>query len=493
MVRDDGSRFMGRFHAVPVFDSDGKARKFIEVVEDITERQSLKERLRKNQDELNYLAHHDQLTGLPNRTLLYDRLSHAIVRAKRSKEGVAVLLFDIDRFSKINQSLGFSVGNQVLKEVSIRLKNHLRKADSLCRISGTDFAMVLETPGTPQRAAKVARNVLGALNKKAVIAGGHEIHVTVSVGISQFPNDGEESEDLLRAAEKARRQARERGGDAYQFFELETEKDSKELLLLENQLRTALVTDQVIPYFQPQVDVTTGEVIGLEALARWEHPERGFMSPGEFIPLAEESGLIVALGNTIMEKACLQGKRWQDEGLLRFRISVNVSAIQIAKGHLVQTVKDILRKTGLPSVFLEVEITESALMNEPERALKALTKLRDLGVSIALDDFGTGYSALSYLKVFPFDRLKIDQGFIRNIPYSDQDTTIVEAILAMSKKLGVEVIAEGVETAEHLRRLLELGCSRVQGYYYSRPLDADTMTEGLEKWLGSDGLCPLEG
>jgi diguanylate cyclase (GGDEF)-like protein/PAS domain S-box-containing protein len=491
-VREDGSRFLVNIHAVPVFGSDGTARKFIEVVEDLTQKRALESELRQNHDQLNYLAHHDQLTELPNRTLLYDRLKHAIDRAQRLDEGLAGVVFALDRFKKINQTLGFEVGKRVLAEAAERLKAQLRTADNLCRMGDTEFALVLEKANSLQRSSKVAKKILSALNAKNFSVDGHELHITASVGISHFPDDGKDVETLLRAAEASRTSAREKGGDGYQYFRPELEKGSRALLALEGQLHNALEKEQLIAYYQPQVDPASGRIIGFEALARWEHPEKGLVSPAEFIPVAEETGLIVPLGRRMLEVACRQAMQWHEAGLFRFRVAVNISALQIAKGHLVQTVKNILNKTGLSAERLEVEITETALINEPAMALKTLTALKNMGVSVALDDFGTGYSALGYLKNYPIDRIKIAQDFIRNVPFSAHDAIIVESVIALGKKLGISVIAEGVETADHLRCLIDLGCTEIQGYYFSRPLDAKTATEQLQAWHGPDGVCPLK-
>jgi EAL domain-containing protein (putative c-di-GMP-specific phosphodiesterase class I) len=320
---------------------------------------------------------------------------------------------------------------------------------------------------------------------------GNELHLSASVGISHFPEDGHEVETLLRAARVARSRVREQGGDGYQFYRPEMENNSKKLLLLENLLYKALQEDQLLVYYQPQVNPASGQIIGMEALVRWKHPERGLVSPAEFIPLAEESGLIIALGRSVLLKACRQAKKWLDAGLLPFRVAVNVSPRQLVKGDLLKTIRDCLSQADLSPAFLEVEITESALMQNPQHALSILQALKGLGVRVALDDFGTGYSSLVYLKNFPIDRLKIAQDFIRNVPAVSKDAAIVQSIFALGRELGIAVIAEGVENKEQLEFLLGLGCTEVQGYYFAKPLDAKTVTGYLKKWFGPNPTCPL--
>jgi diguanylate cyclase (GGDEF)-like protein/PAS domain S-box-containing protein len=491
LMRNDGSRFLANLRAMPVFDADGQVRKFIQVVEDVTGKRAIESELKLSQDRINYLAHHDPLTDLPNRTLLYDRLKQAVDRAQRHQEGLAVIIFNLDPFKKINEGFGFDVSNQVLREVGKRLKARVRKIDSLCFMGGDNFAMVLEKAGTLQRSAIVAGKILTALKARPFSVAGHELHITASIGISHYPDDGEEVEALFRAAESARLQARKHGGDGYQYYQPAMERKSKDLLELQGQLHRALEQDQLTAFYQAQVNPATGRVIGLEALARWRHPEKGLVSPADFIPLAEETGLIVPLGRRILEVACSQAQQWQAAGLLNFRVAINVSPLQIARGHLEQTVRDVLEKTGLPPNRLEIEITETALVNEPEKALQTLTALKNMGLSVALDDFGTGYSALGYLKTYPIDRIKISQDFIRNVQHNARDAAIVESIFALGKKLNMDVIAEGVETAGHLNCLLGLGCKVMQGYYFARPLDAVTMTRYLAEWNGPHGVCPL--
>jgi diguanylate cyclase (GGDEF)-like protein/PAS domain S-box-containing protein len=490
-VRADGSRFFVNIQAIPVFDADGKARKFIEVVEDITAKRAIEWELKLHQDKINYLAHHDSLTGLPNRTLLFDRLHLAIDRAQRDNEELAVIIFELDGFKKICEILGFEVSKQLLMEVGHRLKTHLRKMDNLCFMGGDEFGMVLNKAGILQHSSTVARKILTGLKSRPFVVCGHELHITASVGISHYPGDGQDVETLLQAAEWARIRASEDGGDGYQYYQPAMERRSQHSLKLQGELHRALEEGQLTAFYQAQVDSVTGKIHGIEALVRWLHPAKGIVSPNEFIPLAEETGLIVPLGRRVLEVVCSQAKKWHDAGLLHFRVAVNISPLQIARGNLEKTVQEVLIETGLPPDRLEIEITESALVKQPEKALKTLIALKNMGIRLALDDFGTGYSALSYLKTFPFDRIKIAQDFIRNVRISEHDAAIVESIFALGKKLRMDVIAEGVETAEILSCLLALGCTVVQGYYFAKPLDAETITRHLKVWCGAYAVCPL--
>lgn len=490
-VRIDGSRFLVRLRAMPVFDPDGKARKFIEVAEDLTHMREVETRLQENQDRLNYLAHHDQLTELPNRTLLYDRLKHSLDRASREKEGLAVVVFDLDNFQKINNILGYSVGNQALKQVSKRLVARFRKSDSLCLAGENGFAMILERCNSSIRSDKVAQRILKSLNSKPFSVDGHELHISASVGVSHYPEDGDDVETLLRAAEVARTRAHEQGGNGYQYYRSEMEENSKRLLLLENLLHRALDEDQLTVHYQPQVNPISGQIIGMEALVRWDHPEMGQISPGEFIPLAEQTGLILALGRKVLLKACQQAKEWLTAGLLNFRVAVNLSPQQITKGDLLKTIQDCLKQADLSSDYLEIEITESALIEDPQLALSMLQAIRGMGIRVALDDFGTGYSSLSYLKDFPVDRLKIAQEFIRNISVASKDVAIIQTVLALGRAFGVDVIAEGVENIGQLELLLSMGCTQIQGYYFARPLEPKTATKYLKQGFGPMEL-PLE-
>jgi diguanylate cyclase (GGDEF)-like protein/PAS domain S-box-containing protein len=491
-VLDDGSRFLVRIRALPVFDPDGKARKFIEVVENISQRGAMEEELRQSQDRLNYLSHHDQLTDLPNRTLLYDRIKHGIDRSRRNKEGLAVIVFQLDRFKRINKTLGFKVGNQVLREVSDRLKI-LRTSDGLSHIAGTEFGLVLEKDNNLLPSAKVAKRIMSILSDTLFVVSGHELRITASVGISHYPEDGDDVETLLQAAESARIHATEQGGNGYEFYQPEKGEEARRFLELESLLYSALNEDQLTAYYQPQINPLSGQVIGIEALARWQHPEKGIVSPAEFIPVAEKTSLIFPLGQRMLEIACRQAKEWQPILPPNFRVAVNVSALQITRGHLGQTINAILKKTGLPPAHLEIEITESALVKEPEKALDVIKALKETGVGVALDDFGTGYSALSYLRKFPFDRIKVDRSFIANLPHGSHEVAIVESVFSLGRKLGIEVVAEGVETAEQLKCLIEMGCSAIQGYYFSRPLEAETATRNLAEWLGTKDKCPFRG
>jgi diguanylate cyclase (GGDEF)-like protein/PAS domain S-box-containing protein len=490
--REDGSSFIVNVQAIPVFDKDGKSRKFIEVAEDITQRRAIEKELKLNQDRIDYLAHHDSLTGLPNRTLLYDRLKLAIDRAQRYKEQLSVIIFELDGIKKINDALGFDARNQLIKDVSTRFKVNIRKTDSLCFLGRDLFGMVLDKADSLQRSAFVARKILSLLKFRPFFIFGHELHLTASIGISHYPEDGQDVEALLRAAESARGQARENGGDGYQYYQAEMEKRSRYYLRLQGELHRALEKDQLAVFYQAQVDPTEEKLSGIEALARWRHPERGLVSPAEFIPLAEDIGLIVPLGRRVMEITCKQAKQWKDAGLLPFRVAVNVSPVQVARGNLEQMVKEVLNETGLPPEHLEIEITETALANNPEKTLQVLTNLKNMGVALALDDFGTGYSSLGFLQKYPIDRIKIAREFIRSMLHNDRDAAIVESIIALGKKLGMGVVAEGVETKDTLGFLLAFGCTNIQGFYYAKPMDGKTFSSYLKDWCGARSAYPLK-
>lgn len=486
-VRNDGTHFLVRIRAMPVPDPDGKTRKFIEVVEDLTYTKGLESKLKKKSDRLNYLAHHDQLTGLPNRTLLYDRLTQAVQRTSRTKEGLAIIVFALDHYRNINNILGHPVCVQVLKQAGKRVLTTLRKYDSLCMAGENDFALIVEKCNSSTLSTKIAQRILKSLNAKPFSVDGHELHISASAGISHFPGDGNDVETLLRAAEIARTRAHEQGGNAHQHYRPEIETLSKRRLLLENLLHKALVEDQLAVHFQPQVNPLSGKVIGMEALVRWEHPELGMVSPGEFIPLAEETGIIWALGRDVLLKACQQAKKWLEDSLLDFRIAVNISPRQMISGDFLKTVRECLKKADLSPEYLEIEVTENALIHDPDLAMSKLRAIRDMGIRIAIDDFGTGYSSLNYLKNLPIDRLKIAREFINNLPVVKTDLAIVRSILTLGLELGIDVIAEGVEKEDQLESLLSMGCTQIQGYYYSKPLLPPTATGYLKQGYNQGG------
>ena len=438
---------------------------------------------------LEYLAHFDELTGLPNRTLFRDRLSHAMNRAARSSELLGVMFLDLDRFKTVNDTLGHAEGDKLLRDVASRLEACMREGDTVARLGGDEFTVILEGLSSPTDAAMVAKKIIDGLAPPFLL-GESEIFVTTSIGISIFPLDGVDLDVLLKNTDTAMYSAKESGRNNFQFFTQALNAKTHGRLEMESELRHALEREQFVIYYQPKVSLDDGEVMGMEALIRWEHPERGIVSPVEFIPLLEETGLINPVGRWLLQTACVQTRRWLDMGLPPLRIAVNVSPRQFLHNDLVADVTQALEVSGLEADWLELEITESLLMQNPDYAASVMEKIRSLGVlRIDIDDFGTGYSSLSYLKRFPIHTVKIDASFVRDILVDKEDSAIVQAVIAMSHSLGLQVIAEGVETQKQYEVLRELGCDAIQGYLVGRPMPA----HDFERWIGAhaDGASVL--
>ena len=439
--------------------------------EEVAERQQAEERVM-------HLANHDALTGLPNRRLLIDRLGQALALAHRENHQVAVLFMDLDRFKTINDSLGHMKGDALLQNVARRLSETLREGDTVSRLGGDEFVIVLPSLDQPKAAEKVALKLVDAL-APPIDLGGQELRVSASIGISLFPEDGCDTETLLRNADSAMYHAKDMGRNNYQFFMEQMNVAAAERLRLENDLHRALERQEFELHFQPRVSVANGLACGIEALIRWRHPERGLVLPEHFIPVAEDTGLIVPIGEWVINEACRQGTAWCAAGLPQIPVAVNLSPRQFRQSNLVDTVARAIERHGWPYKLLELEITEGVLMQQTSETLKTLEALNRLGVGLAIDDFGTGYSSLSYLKRFPVDFLKIDQSFVRDIAVDPDDATIVTAIIGLAHNLGLTVVAEGVENASQLDFIRDAGCDEAQGYHIGRPMPAGQLAEWL--------------
>jgi diguanylate cyclase (GGDEF)-like protein/PAS domain S-box-containing protein len=461
--RKDGSLYPEWLNISRVSNSKGELTHYVGVFTDITG-------IKQSQAQLAHLAHHDPLTDLPNRLLLNERLTHALARADRHKTLVAVIFFDLDNFKNINDSFGHPVGDQLLQQVADRLVDIVRTDDTVARIGGDEFVLLLEDLEKPEDAV-IAADKLQSVFLTPFELKDHVVRVTSSVGICLYPQDGRNAAVLLRNADAAMYRAKEEGRDTYRFYTEELTNNAFERVLLENNLREALEKEELVLYYQPQVDLESGRIIGLEALIRWRHPTLGMVSPSKFIPMAESSGLIIPIGEWVLNTACRQAQEWLEEGMDFGRISVNIAGPQIQRGELVETVEKALTASGLPTSRLELEVTESFIMQQAEIAIGQLNKLREVGVTLAIDDFGTGYSSLNYLKKLPIHKLKIDQSFVNDIPDDANDMAISGAVIAMGKSLGLVVIAEGVETREQVEFLKNAGCNEAQGFLYGKPLD----------------------
>jgi diguanylate cyclase (GGDEF)-like protein/PAS domain S-box-containing protein len=461
-------------------DDEGKAVRMIGSMMDITER-------RRAEEKINYLAYYDPLTGLPNRTLFEDRLPQALSLAKRNEQMVAVMLLDLDRFKSINDTLGHTAGDWLLRDVAERLTRCLRGSDTVARFSGDGFSLLLPQISSREDASRIAKraqknaleiaqNVLEVL-KAPFRLDGHELYITASMGIGLYPNDGKDPQTLLKNAGAALNSVKAQGGNSYQFYTGSLNANAVEQLNLESGLRRALEREEFVLHYQPQVDIGSGRIVGVEALLRWQSPELGFVSPSDFISLAEKNGLIVPIGEWTLRTACLQNRLWQQEGLPPIRVSVNISPRQFDQPNLMATVSRILKESGLDPQYLEFELTEGSIMKNAERAIVTLHKLKEMKIQIAIDDFGSGYSSLSYLKRFPIDRLKIDRSFVSEATSDPTDAAIIMAIIALGQNLKLKVIAEGVETEEQLRFLRLLRCDEMQGYLFSKPLPAEALKQ----------------
>ena len=449
-------------------------------IEDITDRKLAEQQVQ-------FLAYYDALTGLPNRTLLQDRLAKALAGARRRKEKVAVLFLDLDRFKVINDSLGHSLGDVLLEEVAERLRKGARELDTVARLGGDEFVIVLTSVKEVSDAAVAAERIVKGMTDGFVVEG-HPLSISCSLGISVFPEHGTNSETLIKNADAAMYCAKEKGRNTFRFFTENMNAQAVERLTLENSLRLALVRKELFLVYQPQIEIATGRITGLEALLRWQHPELGLVPPDKFIRIAENSGLIIPIGEWVLRTACAQARRWQDEGLPALPVAVNVSAVQFRQEDFCELIRSVLREVRLAPQYLELELTESLLLSSADVTLSVLQELKAMGLTLAIDDFGTGYSSLSYLKQFPVGKLKIDRSFVRDVAVSPDDAAITTAIISMAKSLNLKVIAEGVEDEAQMSFLRARQCDEIQGYYFSKPLPADACAEKVRSTLGPQSI-----
>jgi diguanylate cyclase (GGDEF)-like protein/PAS domain S-box-containing protein len=470
--RKDGALFWNQLFVAPVPNVQGQTTHHIGVINDVTD-------LIRYQEQLEYQANYDGLTRLPNRNLLRDRLQHAIETARRRETRLAVVFIDLDGFKNVNDSLGHSVGDRLLAVVAERLLRCARSSDTVARHGGDEFVIVLPDMADEQPLIAWMERVRAAISEP-VLLDGTELYVGCSMGASLFPQDGDDAETVMKKADLAMYRAKDMGRNTFQFFQPEMNASVGARMNVERRLRRALRDSEFLLHYQPQVDLATGRIVGVEALVRWLDPEHGLVSPDAFIPVAEECGLIGPISEWVLREACRQNKAWQDAGLPPARVSVNLSARQFQQRDIASLVMSVLAETGLAPEFLELELTESAIMRNAEEAATMLAELAALGIGIAIDDFGTGYSSLSYLKRFPVHRLKIDRSFVADIGASGDDETITSAIIALAHSLELQVIAEGVETSAQLDFLRARDCDEMQGFFFSRPMPRDAIPGLLE-------------
>jgi diguanylate cyclase (GGDEF)-like protein/PAS domain S-box-containing protein len=474
LIRRDGAESAIEDSAAPIHDRSGQVTGAVMVFHDVTQARAMSQRM-------SYLAHHDYLTDLPNRLLLNDRLAQGMAAARRRQQQLAVLFVDVDRFKHINDSLGHAIGDELLLSVAGRLVDSVRDSDTVSRQGGDEFVILLSSIVRAEDAALSANKILTALGMPHHVKN-HDLQITVSMGIGVYPDDGTDAETLVKNADIAMLNAKNNGRNNYQFFKPDMNEHALERQSLESGLRHALDRREFELYFQPKMDFETEAITGAEALIRWRQPGQGIVLPDKFIPIAEQCGYIVPIGRWVLREACRQTQSWLDADLVPMSVAINVSAVELRSKDFVQGVRTVLRETGLDARYLEFELTETALMQDPTSTIAVLRALKDMGVRLTLDDFGTGYSSLSYLKRFPIDALKIDKSFVRGLCTNAGDANIVSAVINMGKSFGLRVIAEGVETREQFLRLQAQQCAEGQGHYFQAPIAA----REYGKLLGSD-------
>ncbi len=473
-TRKNGSVASIEFSFFPKRNKAGRIVGFRGVGHDITER-------KRAEDRIQFFATHDGLTGLPNRVLFSQLLNHAIESAKHHKRRLAVFFIDLDRFKIINDTMGHEAGDALLQQICVRFKQSLRAADIVGRMGGDEFIILIEEVRELGHVALVAHKILSNVMKPIVLLG-EECRVTASMGISIYPKDGKDEQSLMKNADIAMYFAKEEGKNNYQFYSKDIKSRSIEHLAIENNLRFALERNEFSLHYQAKFDFRTKVISGVEALLRWQNPELGVVTPTQFIPVAEETGLIISIGKWVLETACAQSMAWQKQGLPAIRMSINLSPRQAEDDSLINDIKAILKNTGMAPNLLELEISESMVMHNPTRMISVLAEIKKMGVSLAIDDFGTSYSSLAQIKHFPFDTLKVDRSFIRNISENAEDMAIAKAIITMGKSLSLTVVAEGVETVEEMNFLKENSCDEMQGYYFSKPIAPEDFADLLRKY-----------
>jgi diguanylate cyclase (GGDEF)-like protein/PAS domain S-box-containing protein len=492
LLHKDGSVHTYLMVKFPLSDQSGSVFGVCTIGTDISERKLAENALREQQSRLNYLAFHDSLTSLPNRSLFYDRLYQGLARAHRGKTKVALLLLDIDCFKDVNDSLGHDSGDLMLKAIAVRLSEGVRDMDTVARLGGDEFVILLDgmrdTHDVTCVAGKILRSMASPIN-----INGQEIVTTISIGVSVFPDDGSDADELLKNADIALYKAKEAGKNNCQFYARGMNATAVNYLLLENDLRYALEQNQLTLHYQPQIDLQTGVLMGVEALVRWQHPTRGLISPAHFIPLAEETGLIVPIGEWVLREACIQQKRWLSAGQYVGKVAVNLSPRQFRQKNFPGKVEAILRETQLSAEYLELEITESCAMEHAGETISQLNQLHQMGIYLSIDDFGTGYSSLAYLQRFPIQKLKIDRSFVHDIHDDRDDAAIVKTIVDLAHSMHLRVIAEGVELQCQADWLRKQGCDQAQGYLYAKPMTSQEFENHFHggSFCFSGALVPL--
>jgi diguanylate cyclase (GGDEF)-like protein/PAS domain S-box-containing protein len=474
LLHKDGSLHTYLLVKFPLFNKDNHIFGVCTIGTDITEHKLAENALREQQSRLNYMAFHDSLTALPNRSLFYDRIYHGLARARRSNSRLALMLLDIDRFKIINDSLGHDAGDILLKIIAMRLNEGVRDMDTVARLGGDEFVIVLEGIQELDDVIFVANKILSTLARPLEVSG-HNITATVSIGVSIFPDDGKDTDELLKNADIAMYKAKEAGKNNCQFYTKGMNATAVNFLLLENDLRRAIDLNQLILHYQPQVDLASNQIVGVEALVRWQHPDRGLIPPAHFISLAEETGLIVPMGEWVLREACRQQKYWLDRGILVGKMAVNLSPLQFRQKNFPEKVASILNTLDLSPEHLELEITESCAMEHAGETINQLNQLKEMGMYLAIDDFGTGYSSLAYLQRFPIQKLKIDRSFIHDIQNDSNDAAIAKSIIGLAHNMQMVVIAEGVENSYQIEWLRNKGCDQAQGFLYAKPMPAEQL------------------